>query len=236
MAARRSDGRAPSPAHPASRAAASRCGPPERDSGIPPAGRRQSRSSRMRARFSSPLSYYVVQCCQFRDAVPTVVSRGSRCGCAIARAAEPPKAAAILAEHCLKCHNSSVRMSGLSLASAADAKKGRAARSGHRRGQAGREPAGAHDHRRKTRREAEDADAERAALARGSGRDPHLDRTWRDLTGCSSSGQRQGRALVAPAAQEACGSREGQPHRCVRSSQARRERSSLRPPKRMRPP
>ena len=42
----------------------------------------------------------------------------------IARAAEPPKAAAILAEHCLKCHNSSVRMSGLSLASAADAKKG----------------------------------------------------------------------------------------------------------------
>ena len=42
----------------------------------------------------------------------------------LAGAAEPPKAAAILAEHCLKCHNSSVRMSGLSLASAADARKG----------------------------------------------------------------------------------------------------------------
>jgi hypothetical protein len=42
----------------------------------------------------------------------------------IARAAEPPKAAAILAEHCLKCHNSSVRMSGLSLATSADARKG----------------------------------------------------------------------------------------------------------------
>jgi Protein of unknown function (DUF1549)/Protein of unknown function (DUF1553)/Planctomycete cytochrome C len=42
----------------------------------------------------------------------------------IARAAEPSKAVAILAERCLKCHNSSPRMSGLSLASAADAKKG----------------------------------------------------------------------------------------------------------------
>ena len=43
---------------------------------------------------------------------------------AIVRGAEPPKAAAIVAERCLKCHNASVRMSGLSLASAADAKKG----------------------------------------------------------------------------------------------------------------
>jgi hypothetical protein len=42
----------------------------------------------------------------------------------IARAAEPPTAVAILTERCLKCHNSSPRMSGLSLASAADAKKG----------------------------------------------------------------------------------------------------------------
>jgi hypothetical protein len=41
-----------------------------------------------------------------------------------ARGAEPPKAAAILADRCLKCHNTSVRMSGLSLASAADARKG----------------------------------------------------------------------------------------------------------------
>src|ERR1041385_4812235 len=39
-------------------------------------------------------------------------------------AADLPKAAAILEEHCLKCHNPSVRMSGLSLASAADAAKG----------------------------------------------------------------------------------------------------------------
>src|SRR4029077_7138886 len=43
---------------------------------------------------------------------------------ALAGAAEPPKAAVILAERCLKSHNSSVRMRGLSLASAADAKKG----------------------------------------------------------------------------------------------------------------
>jgi cytochrome c553 len=43
---------------------------------------------------------------------------------ALAGAAEPPKAATILAERCLKCHNASVRMSGLSLASAADARKG----------------------------------------------------------------------------------------------------------------
>jgi mono/diheme cytochrome c family protein len=41
-----------------------------------------------------------------------------------ARGAEPPKAAVIVAERCLKCHNASVRMSGLSLASAADARKG----------------------------------------------------------------------------------------------------------------
>src|SRR5437762_3315959 len=40
------------------------------------------------------------------------------------RAAEPPKAAAILKEHCLHCHNSSTRMSGLSLATVADARKG----------------------------------------------------------------------------------------------------------------
>ena len=43
---------------------------------------------------------------------------------ALAVAAEPPRAAAILAERCLRCHNASVRMNGLSLASAADAKKG----------------------------------------------------------------------------------------------------------------
>ena len=42
----------------------------------------------------------------------------------IARGAEPSKGAAIVAERCLKCHNASVRMSGLSLASAADARKG----------------------------------------------------------------------------------------------------------------
>ena len=41
-----------------------------------------------------------------------------------AGAAELPKAAAILEENCLKCHNSSVRMSGLSLVTAADAAKG----------------------------------------------------------------------------------------------------------------
>jgi mono/diheme cytochrome c family protein len=43
---------------------------------------------------------------------------------ATAGAAEPPNATAILAEHCAKCHNPSVKMSGLSLASAADASKG----------------------------------------------------------------------------------------------------------------
>jgi hypothetical protein len=42
----------------------------------------------------------------------------------LAGATEAPKAAAILAERCVKCHNPSVRMSGLSLASAADARKG----------------------------------------------------------------------------------------------------------------
>ena len=42
----------------------------------------------------------------------------------IARAADPPKAVVVLAERCLKCHNASPRMSGLSLASAADARKG----------------------------------------------------------------------------------------------------------------
>jgi hypothetical protein len=41
-----------------------------------------------------------------------------------AGAADLSKVAAILEEHCLKCHNSSVKMSGLSLASAADAGKG----------------------------------------------------------------------------------------------------------------
>jgi cytochrome c551/c552 len=49
-------------------------------------------------------------------------------------AAEPSKAIALLAERCLKCHNSSVRMSGLSLASASGCKKGRAARAGYRAG------------------------------------------------------------------------------------------------------
>jgi mono/diheme cytochrome c family protein len=42
----------------------------------------------------------------------------------LARAADLPRAAAILEENCLKCHNQSVRMSGLSLATAADAKRG----------------------------------------------------------------------------------------------------------------
>ena len=41
-----------------------------------------------------------------------------------AGAADLPKVAAILEERCLKCHNSSVKMSGLSLASEADARKG----------------------------------------------------------------------------------------------------------------
>ena len=41
-----------------------------------------------------------------------------------APAAELPKAAAILEQNCLKCHSPSVRMSGLSLSSADDAKKG----------------------------------------------------------------------------------------------------------------
>ena len=39
-------------------------------------------------------------------------------------AAEIPKATAILQEHCLKCHNTAAKMSGLSLASRADATKG----------------------------------------------------------------------------------------------------------------
>src|SRR3954454_17107908 len=39
-------------------------------------------------------------------------------------AGDLPKAAATLEEKCLKCHNPSVRMGGLSLASAADAQKG----------------------------------------------------------------------------------------------------------------
>ncbi len=42
----------------------------------------------------------------------------------LAGAAELPNATAILQENCLKCHNPSVKMSGLSLASAADAAKG----------------------------------------------------------------------------------------------------------------
>jgi hypothetical protein len=42
----------------------------------------------------------------------------------VASGAEPPKAVAILTENCLKCHNSSVRMSGLALTSSADAIKG----------------------------------------------------------------------------------------------------------------
>jgi mono/diheme cytochrome c family protein len=43
---------------------------------------------------------------------------------ALAVAAGLPPAAVILEEHCLKCHNPSIRMSGLSLATAADARKG----------------------------------------------------------------------------------------------------------------
>ena len=43
---------------------------------------------------------------------------------AFAGAADPPKALAILEGNCFKCHNASVRMSGLSLASSADAQKG----------------------------------------------------------------------------------------------------------------
>src|SRR5690348_7323350 len=42
----------------------------------------------------------------------------------VATAAEVPKAATLLEQHCLKCHNDSVRMSGLSLVSLADATKG----------------------------------------------------------------------------------------------------------------
>jgi len=41
-----------------------------------------------------------------------------------ATAAQLPKAVAVLEQNCLKCHNSSVRMGGLSLVSAADARKG----------------------------------------------------------------------------------------------------------------
>jgi cytochrome c551/c552 len=41
-----------------------------------------------------------------------------------ARSADLPTAAALLEEQCLKCHNASVRMSGLSLESLADAQKG----------------------------------------------------------------------------------------------------------------
>ena len=121
---------------------------------------------------------------------------------AIAGAAEPPKAAAILAEHCLKCHNSSVRMSGLSLASAADARKG-----------------GLHGPAivpgkpeesllvRMISGEKPKMPMQGAPLspARGGG-DPDLDRTGRALAGCPGRGQRKGRALVAPAAQEASGS------------------------------
>src|SRR5262245_6922656 len=42
----------------------------------------------------------------------------------VAAAADLPKAAGILEEHCLKCHNNTVRMSGLSLATEAEARKG----------------------------------------------------------------------------------------------------------------
>ena len=42
----------------------------------------------------------------------------------LACAADLPKAAAILEAHCLRCHNASVRMSGLSLVSEAGAAKG----------------------------------------------------------------------------------------------------------------
>ena len=43
---------------------------------------------------------------------------------AAACAADPPKAALLLEANCLRCHNPAVRMSGLSLATAADAAKG----------------------------------------------------------------------------------------------------------------
>jgi mono/diheme cytochrome c family protein len=55
----------------------------------------------------------------FRRSLIVVVVLASFAG-----AAELPKAAAILEENCVKCHNSSVKMSGLSLASAADARQG----------------------------------------------------------------------------------------------------------------
>src|SRR5581483_7965622 len=41
-----------------------------------------------------------------------------------AAAAEPPRAAAILAERCMRCHNPTVHMSGLSLATSAEIRKG----------------------------------------------------------------------------------------------------------------
>src|ERR1051325_9669830 len=56
------------------------------------------------------------------------VSRGSLIGAlllaSLAHGAQLPTAAALLEEHCLKCHNRSVKMSGLSLVSLADAGKG----------------------------------------------------------------------------------------------------------------
>src|SRR4051812_21287045 len=42
----------------------------------------------------------------------------------LSSAADLPKAAALLEQHCLKCHNASVKMSGLSLVGLADATKG----------------------------------------------------------------------------------------------------------------
>src|SRR4051794_14440637 len=42
----------------------------------------------------------------------------------LSSAADLPKAAALLEQHCLKCHNATIKMSGLSLLSLADATKG----------------------------------------------------------------------------------------------------------------
>ena len=120
----------------------------------------------------------------------------------VATAAEVPKAATLLEEHCLKCHNVSVRMSGLSLVSLADATKGRTARAGDCARQAGREPARADDLRRK----AEDADAGGAAFRRAR---------WR-RSGSGSRRARPGPRTCAPAASR---------KRCGRSSRSRSRRS-----------
>ena len=143
----------------------------------------------------------VVQCFQFHDAdlVPSGVSRSFRFGsdCTRGRTAQGRRdCRGALPEVPQRVGPHERPFAGIGRGCA----KRRAARTGDRAGQTGREPGGADDLRRKTRREAENAAAGCAALRGGGGGDPRLDRARCGLAGSSGGRHWKVGAVVAPTA------------------------------------